>query len=86
LEDHYTKSDWTKALKYFDMHLKTVSNDMETLLLVMQALTENQQFDLLAARGEELTQPLTRPQFIIMRSETINLSNLKRRLLYWNRV
>jgi tetratricopeptide (TPR) repeat protein len=61
---YYTKSDWTKALKYFDMHLRTVSDDMETLLLVMQALTENQQFDLLAARGEELTQLFpTQPQF-----------------------
>jgi tetratricopeptide (TPR) repeat protein len=61
---YYTKSDWTKALKYFDMHLKTVSDDMETLLLVMQSLTENQQFDLLAKRGEELTQLFpTQPQF-----------------------
>jgi tetratricopeptide (TPR) repeat protein len=46
------------------MHLKNAPEDMETLLLLLQAYTENNQFDALAKKSDELTQLFpTQPQF-----------------------
>ena len=48
----------------FEMHLKNASEDIETQQLLLQAYTENQQFDVLAQKAEELTQVFpTQPQF-----------------------
>lgn len=61
---HYSKSNWPQAIKYFDMHLKNAEDDVETQLLLMQAYTENQQFDVLAQKADTLTQLFpTQPQF-----------------------
>ena len=61
---YYSKSDWVKAIKYFEMHLKNVENDVEIQLLLMQSYTENQQFDILAKKADNLTQLFpTQPQF-----------------------
>jgi tetratricopeptide (TPR) repeat protein len=61
---YYAKSDWPKAIKYFEMHLKNNDDDVETQLLLMQAYTENQQFDILAKKSDNLTQVFpTQPQF-----------------------
>jgi len=61
---HYSKSNWPQAIKYFEMHLKNAEEDVETQLLLMQAYTENQQFDLLAKKADNLTQLFpTQPQF-----------------------
>lgn len=58
------KANWSKAVKYFEMHLKNAPEDMETLLLLLQAYTENNQFDALAKKADELTQLFpTQPQF-----------------------
>lgn len=58
------KANWPKAVKYFEMHLKNAPEDMETLLLLLQAYTENNQFDALAKKSDELTQLFpTQPQF-----------------------
>ena len=58
------KANWPKAVKYFEMHLKNAPEDMETLLLLLQAYTENNQFDALAKKADELTQLFpTQPQF-----------------------
>lgn len=60
----YGKANWSKAVKYFEMHLKNAPEDMETLLLLLQAYTENNQFDALAKKSDELTQLFpTQPQF-----------------------
>lgn len=40
-----TKKEWVKAIKYFELHLKATSDDYETALLLLQAYTENGQFD-----------------------------------------
>ncbi|NNT71011.1 tetratricopeptide repeat protein [Flavobacterium sp. IMCC34852] len=61
---YYAKAAWPKAVKYFEMHLKSNPEDMETLLLLLQAYTENQQFDVLSKKADDLTQLFpTQPQF-----------------------
>jgi len=61
---YYSKSNWAKAIKYFEMHLNNSADDVETQLLLLQAYTENQQFDVLAKKADELTQLYpTQPQF-----------------------
>jgi tetratricopeptide (TPR) repeat protein len=61
---YYAKAAWPKAVKYFEMHLKSNPEDMETLLLLLQAYTENQQFEVLAKKADDLTQLYpTQPQF-----------------------
>jgi tetratricopeptide (TPR) repeat protein len=51
-----TKKDWKRAIHYYEMHLKSETDDMETILLLMQAYTENSQFDTLEAASEEQMQ------------------------------
>lgn len=61
---YYAKAAWPKAVKYFEMHLKNAPEDMETILLLLQAYTENQQFEILAKKADDLTQLFpTQPQF-----------------------
>jgi len=61
---YYSKSNWSQAIKYFEMHLKNNEEDVETQLLLMQAYTENQQFDILAKKADNLAQIFpTQPQF-----------------------
>lgn len=60
---YQSKKDWAKAIKYYEMNLKTTNDDMETILLLMQAYTENLQFDKLAKASEEQMQLFpTQPQ------------------------
>jgi len=51
-----TKKDWKRAIHYYELHLKSETDDMETILLLMQAYTENYQFDALEAASEEQMQ------------------------------
>jgi tetratricopeptide (TPR) repeat protein len=61
---YYSKSNWEKAIKYFEMHLKSIEDDVEIQQLLLQAYTEKQQFDELAKKAENLTQFFpTQPQF-----------------------
>ena len=58
-----TKKDWKRAIHYYEMHLKSEADDMETIILLMQAYTENSQFDVLEAASEEQMQMFpTQPQ------------------------
>jgi len=60
---YQSKKDWNKAIKYYEMHLKNATDDMETILLLMQAYTENLQFDTLAKTSDEQLQLFpTQPQ------------------------
>ncbi len=45
---YQTKKESAKAIKYYEMHLKNVNDDMETILLLLQTYTDNSQFDKLA--------------------------------------
>ena len=61
---YYSKSNWEKAIKYFNMHLINAEDDIDTQLLLLQAYTENQQFDVLAKKADDLSQLFpTQPQF-----------------------
>ncbi len=39
------KKEWDKAIKYFEMHLKSANDDYETAILLLQSYTEKGQFD-----------------------------------------
>jgi tetratricopeptide (TPR) repeat protein len=61
---YYTKTNWDKAIKYFEMHLKSTTDDVETQILLLQAYTEKKQFDVLVNKADNLTQLFpTQPQF-----------------------
>ena len=61
---YYSKANWEKAIKYFKMHLTNTENDVDTQLLLLQAYTENQQFEVLAKQADDLSQLFpTQPQF-----------------------
>jgi len=59
-----SKKVWDKAIRYYEMHLKTNADDVETMLLLFNAYTETQQFDVLAKKAEAAMEvfPL-QPQF-----------------------
>lgn len=50
---YYSKNDFLKASKYFEMHLKTTTDDIETLLLLGQLYIQNNQFQLLDVFSEQ---------------------------------
>ncbi len=61
---YYSKANFGKAIKYLNMHLISAQDDVETQLVLLQAYTENQQFNDLAKRADDLTQLFpTQPQF-----------------------
>jgi len=61
---YYSKANWDKAIKYFEMHLKNSEDDVETQILLLQTYTEKQQFDVLEKKADNLTQLFpTQPQF-----------------------
>jgi tetratricopeptide (TPR) repeat protein len=61
---YYAKANWDKAIKYFEMHVKSNSEDVETQILLLQSYTENQQFEVLGKKADDLTQLFpTQPQF-----------------------
>lgn len=53
---YQTKKDWNKAIKYYEMHLKNATDDMETILLLLQAYTESLQFDKLSKVSDDQLQ------------------------------
>jgi tetratricopeptide (TPR) repeat protein len=53
---YHTKKEWSKAIKYYEMLLKSAADDMETIILLSQAYAENVQFDVLAKFSEEQMQ------------------------------
>ncbi|WP_396195364.1 tetratricopeptide repeat protein [Flavobacterium sp.] len=77
---YYNKANWVKAVKYFEMYLKNAPEEMETLLLLLQAYTDNNQFDVLSKKADELTQLFpTQPQFYYYSGLAYNqLQNFKK--------
>jgi len=59
-----SKKVWDKSIRYYEMHLKANADDVETMLLLFNAYTETQQFDVLAKKAEAAMEvfPL-QPQF-----------------------
>jgi len=58
------KKIWDKAIRYYELHLKSNSDDVEAMLLLFNDYTEKQQFDVLAKKSEAAIElfPL-QPQF-----------------------
>lgn len=77
---YYTKKEWTKALKYFEMQLANNPDDIELQLLTLQTYTENLQFDLVAKKADELTQLYpTQPHYYYYAGLAFNqLQNFKK--------
>lgn len=48
---YHNKKDWDRAIKYYEQHLKSNADDIETELLLLQAYTEKQQFDVVSQKA-----------------------------------
>jgi tetratricopeptide (TPR) repeat protein len=60
---YQVKSDWINAAKYYEKHLSNSKDDMETILLLLQAYTESANFEKLAKVSEDQMQLFpTQPQ------------------------
>lgn len=61
---YHSKKQWAKAVKYYEMHLKSNSDDVEATMLLLEAYAANQQFEPLAKKAEAMIElyPL-QPQF-----------------------
>jgi tetratricopeptide (TPR) repeat protein len=61
---YFLKKNWTKAIPYFESHLKNNPDDMDAMLLLFQSYTENKQFEILSKKAENAIDlyPL-QPQF-----------------------
>jgi tetratricopeptide (TPR) repeat protein len=61
---YHGKKNWDKAIKYYEMHLKTNSDDVEATMLLLEAYLQKQQYDALGKKAESMIElyPL-QPQF-----------------------
>ena len=50
---YHNKKNWDYAVKYYELHLKSHSDDIETQLLLLQAYTEKLQFDVVSKKATE---------------------------------
>lgn len=53
---YQNKKEWSKAIKYYEMHLKNEKEDMESILLLSQSYSQNIQFEALAKFSDEQMQ------------------------------
>lgn len=61
---YHSKSNWEKAIKYYEIHLRNSSEDFETQLLLLEVYTEKQDFTLVAKKAENLQELYpSQPQF-----------------------
>lgn len=42
---YHKKNSWTKATKYYEIHLSSATDDLETVLLLLEVYSEQQQFE-----------------------------------------
>ena len=61
---YHEKNNWDKAIRYYEIHLRSFPEDMDTIILLFQAYAEKGQFDQLAKKAGAMieTFPL-QPQF-----------------------
>ncbi|PWA05237.1 tetratricopeptide repeat protein [Flavobacterium psychrotolerans] len=77
---YHNKKNWDKAIQYYEIHLKSNPEDMETQLLLLDMYIEKQQFDILAKKAENMIEvfPL-QPQFYYLAGLANNqLKNFKK--------
>ena len=61
---YHNKSDWDKAIKYYEVHLRNNSEDFESHLLLLEVYTEKQDFTTVAKKAENLQELYpSQPQF-----------------------
>jgi len=61
---YHNKSDWDKAAKYYEKHLKSNPEDFETQLLMLEVYSEKQDFATLATKAVNLQELYpSQPQF-----------------------
>ncbi len=61
---YHNKSDWEKAIKYYEIHLRSNSEDFETQLLLLEVYTEKQDFATVVKKAENLQELYpSQPQF-----------------------
>ena len=61
---YYSRKDFDKAIKYFEMHLKKEVEDVETYIILLQSHTEKLQFDVVSKKADALIQLFpTQPEF-----------------------
>ncbi len=77
---YHSKKEWDKAIKYYEMDLRSNSEDMEAQFLLLQAYTEKQQFDVLAKKASDLIELYpSQPQFYYYSGLAYNqLKNFKK--------
>lgn len=60
---YHNKKKWDKTIRFYEMHLKKNPEDLETVLLLLQAYTEKGQFDVIANNAAAMIQIYpTQPQ------------------------
>lgn len=70
---YQAKKEWAKAVKYYEMHQKSHSDDMEGILLLLQAYTESLQFEKLGRFSTELIELFpTQPQLYYYNGLALN--------------
>ncbi|HLF52451.1 tetratricopeptide repeat protein [Flavobacterium sp.] len=61
---YHNKKNWDKAARYYEMHLNKNAEDLETVLLLLEAYTEKGQFDVVAKKADAMMQLFpTQPHF-----------------------
>ena len=81
---YYLKANWDKAVKYFEMHVKNSTEDIEVQLLLLEVYVKELQFDLVSKKADELTQLFpTQPEFYYYAGLANNqLGNYKKAIEY----
>lgn len=70
---YQAKKDWIKSVKYYEMHQKSNGDDMEGILLLLQAYTESLLFDKVAQfSSEQLELFPTQPQLYYFNGLALN--------------
>ncbi len=61
---YHSKSNWDKSIRFYEIHLNTNAEDIETQLLLLQAYTEKRDFITLAKKSDNLQELYpSQPQF-----------------------
>jgi tetratricopeptide (TPR) repeat protein len=53
---YHSRNNYDRAARYYELHLKESSDDVDTQLLLLQVYTESQKYESLAKRGESLVE------------------------------
>ena len=77
---YQNKKDWSHAIKYYEKHLKSNSDDIEAQLLLLQAYAEKQQFDIVSQKAVAFIDLFpSQPQFYYYAGLAFNqLKNFKK--------